>query len=794
MTALAACGHQSQSGSTLAVYYTKIDGSQMGSWDVSMRAPASGESPAEQLHDEVTYAAVQSVAGPPSTVQAVRFPAGTRVRSTSVSGSTATVDLSNDVASSNSGVFQENGEFKGLVYTLTGIPSINAVQITIEGRTVETLPGDILNSMHRFAARIGSAVAILALLATGLARAETVSYSFERANLTFTHVARYPGGLAIGAADPALHELLRSLGAAMTWHPGDREVLIATAAPQVISFAAGDAHYSVGALTGQAHFAPQFVGGEVYLPFDDLMHALGIGEEGRVLERLLTAVDVQGYGDQAIVIARGAGVLHPQITSDATHVNYVFNGLGTTLSGLRQIGVAGIRTLEISSSGSDRDPQTIVSLALDPGTRHDLPQFGSGEFEVAFGSHGSAPPLVEPLGQTIAQSSAAAAPLPPPPPSDTAAALATAAPSPVSTTGATAGTATVNGAAVQHNDDGSQTVTIAVTGNAHYAWHRLREPDNRFWVDITGATLAGAPQDQNEPSPLVSMRIRQIDPQTVRVALSFTGDNAIAVSPSATGLIVNVGTDVVADGPREGDGTIGSVVSANEPQTTVTPVPPDEYGMNSAGADDSSWKFGPRNGYVPTNPKLIVLDPGHGGSDRGSIHGDLVEAVLNLDMAKRVRALLIARGWQVQMTRETDVDVYRPNDSARDELQARDDIANHAGARLLVSIHCNAYINAGPNGTTVYYSKPSDVALAQTLDSALDEAQLGTKDDGIVKSKLYVTLHADMPAALIETAFESNPSDAMKLESPDWRQRVAEAIADGIDHYAQAHPIAGSAQ
>ncbi len=113
----------------------------MATWDVSTRAPQSGESNAERQHDLVTYAAVQSVAGPPSDVSAVRFPAGTLVISASVTGWVATVDLSSDVATHNSGLFQENGEFKGLVYTLTGISGINAVQITIEGRTVDTLPG-----------------------------------------------------------------------------------------------------------------------------------------------------------------------------------------------------------------------------------------------------------------------------------------------------------------------------------------------------------------------------------------------------------------------------------------------------------------------------------------------------------------------------------------------------------------------------------------------------------------------------------------------------------------------------
>ncbi|HEY5341887.1 MAG TPA: GerMN domain-containing protein [Candidatus Aquilonibacter sp.] len=138
--ALVGCSHKVNNGSTLTIYYTKIDGTTMGTWDVSMRAPQPGESSAEQLHDIVTYAAVQAVSGPSSDIAAVHFPPGTHVRSTTVNGSTAIVDLSGDVGS-NEGSFQESGEFKGLVYTLTGIPSINAVQITIVGRTVETLPG-----------------------------------------------------------------------------------------------------------------------------------------------------------------------------------------------------------------------------------------------------------------------------------------------------------------------------------------------------------------------------------------------------------------------------------------------------------------------------------------------------------------------------------------------------------------------------------------------------------------------------------------------------------------------------
>jgi spore germination protein GerM len=129
------------SGPSVTVYYTKLDGTTLGTWDVSFRAAQPGESDAQSLHDLAVYAALQAVAGPPPDISAVHFPAGTRVRDVSVNGSTATVDLTREVGSASGGTFQENGEFKGLVYTLTGIPSINAVQITIEGQTVGTLPG-----------------------------------------------------------------------------------------------------------------------------------------------------------------------------------------------------------------------------------------------------------------------------------------------------------------------------------------------------------------------------------------------------------------------------------------------------------------------------------------------------------------------------------------------------------------------------------------------------------------------------------------------------------------------------
>jgi len=160
---------------------------------------------------------------------------------------------------------------------------------------------------------------------------------------------------------------------------------------------------------------------------------------------------------------------------------------------------------------------------------------------------------------------------------------------------------------------------------------------------------------------------------------------------------------------------------------------------------------------------------------------------VTLQISKRLQQILISRGWQVVMTRTDDRDVYAPNDSAKDELQARDDVANTRGARVFVSIHLNAYINSGPHGATVYYYKPSDLALAQAVDKRIG-ASVNVKNDGIVKDKLYVVHHANMPATLIEAAFDSNPDDRALLADPQWQQQMAQAIADGIQDFAGAPP------
>lgn len=128
-------------GDHITVYYTKVDGTTEVPWSVSMRPQQNGESGAEHLQYAALYAAVQAVAGPPSTTEAIRFPVGTHVRTVHVTGSTADVDLSPEVQSDQGGSFGESGEFKSLVWTLTGLPGIDSVLVRVDGRRLDALRG-----------------------------------------------------------------------------------------------------------------------------------------------------------------------------------------------------------------------------------------------------------------------------------------------------------------------------------------------------------------------------------------------------------------------------------------------------------------------------------------------------------------------------------------------------------------------------------------------------------------------------------------------------------------------------
>ncbi len=178
--------------------------------------------------------------------------------------------------------------------------------------------------------------------------------------------------------------------------------------------------------------------------------------------------------------------------------------------------------------------------------------------------------------------------------------------------------------------------------------------------------------------------------------------------------------------------------------------------------------------------KIVVLDPGHGGSDPGAIYGGVMEKDLNLDISLRLYELLKQGGVQVYMTR-TD-DRFIP-------LETIAEYANQLDATLFLSIHNNAWLeNRNYDGTMMFYF-PSPVSpyynisgrqFAQILQTEV-VTRLGTTDRSIRQGPTYAVLkNTNMPAVLAEIAFMSNPKDLENLKTEAFRQTAAEALYVGI--------------
>ncbi len=181
---------------------------------------------------------------------------------------------------------------------------------------------------------------------------------------------------------------------------------------------------------------------------------------------------------------------------------------------------------------------------------------------------------------------------------------------------------------------------------------------------------------------------------------------------------------------------------------------------------------------------IVAVDMGHGGKDPGAIahkgkSDELYEKTLNLAAGLRAAELLREAGFDVVMTKETDVFV---------ELKTRAYIANEAGAELLVSFHNNSSENPTLTGSLVcYYAKETDAGykfgsktIARAVQNELVKA-LGTTDRGIESRKELVVLNKSvMPAIIIEGAFLSNEENLEMMRTDEYIERYAFATVKAV--------------
>lgn len=307
-------------------------------------------------------------------------------------------------------------------------------------------------------------------------------------------------------------------------------------------------------------------------------------------------------------------------------------------------------------------------------------------------------------------------------------------------------------------DRKSQSVSIYTD---HLPEYRVTDFGDRVVVDLLGTVLAsGNPELITLPveSNLIStVRYSQHDgdldygyPHTVRVVLDLKEGVSYQRNISVTA------------------GSGGVRLTASGEPAPELPEEPDQPGFTPT---------------IPLDPdKLtIVVDPGHGGARPGAVYPnaegvDIIERDLTLAISLKLRDRLLEAGYNVVMTRETDIDV---------DLYERAEIANAVNADLFVSVHCNASGTVPTyQGIYTYYFPDSKRGekLARTIQPPLC-ALTGAIDRGVSKANFVVLRETEMCAVLVETGFMSNVEELTRLCDPEYQEKVAWGIAEGVIQY-----------
>jgi N-acetylmuramoyl-L-alanine amidase len=328
-------------------------------------------------------------------------------------------------------------------------------------------------------------------------------------------------------------------------------------------------------------------------------------------------------------------------------------------------------------------------------------------------------------------------------------------------------------------------VVVDLTAEAPYSTRVLTDPD-RVVVLIVGGSIDGADVATPVGDGLVDrVRINQLA-SGAQVVVDLTKASAHTVFPLKPYL--NKPNRVVIDVFRNGE---PAVAPAERPAASGV-----------------------------TGPRVVVIDPGHGGEDPGTLgNGKLKEKDVVLDIGKKLAALLKSRGgYDVRLTRDGDYFV---------RLAKRKEIANGSRGDIFISIHANSAPNRRADGTEIFYVSPrgaSDQAARELADrenaadlvggvspdadddvlSILvdlkmsdsvqkssdlarlveDELQRDRVSDCATKQAGFVVLkNLAMPSILVEVGFLTNSSDVDKLKRSSYRQSYAECVADAVDRY-----------
>jgi len=172
-----------------------------------------------------------------------------------------------------------------------------------------------------------------------------------------------------------------------------------------------------------------------------------------------------------------------------------------------------------------------------------------------------------------------------------------------------------------------------------------------------------------------------------------------------------------------------------------------------------------------TRYTTIIIDPGHGGFDRGGIPGQRVlEKNMTLDVSLRLKPIQEKAGYRVVLTRSTDIFV---------PLGTRVAIANSNPNAIFVCIHFNSASRSGASGIETYFYSTESAPLAASIHSAV-VGGAPSENRGVRRRGYFVLRRTTVPAVLVECGFLTNPTEAQYALTTTYRQKLAQEIARGI--------------
>ncbi len=336
-------------------------------------------------------------------------------------------------------------------------------------------------------------------------------------------------------------------------------------------------------------------------------------------------------------------------------------------------------------------------------------------------------------------------------------------------------------------------------------------------ADVTAATKPTTPRGQGKDRDKDKERVITESPAEVakstspKVVVDDTGlDDSTTGKPTS-------GPTFEAISPKESSRNKKKVV---DPSLRASATAPADTAATHTAAPTAT---GERSLIRALGLKIgkIVVDAGHGGHDTGTIGPNgLEEKDLVLDVALKLGKLLEDKlGAEVVYTR--DDDTFIP-------LETRTAIANKEQADLFISIHANSSSDASARGVETYYlnfTSHADALEVAARENAVSEQSIhelqdlvkkialkekigesrefaadvqrslytglsakspGVRNRGVKKAPFVVLIGANMPSILAEIAFVSNPDDAKKLKTNDYRQRIAESLYRGVSKYVNS--------